>query len=52
LGSVMLHDHITATKGLNMHKIEVEQLPEGRYLMQAKMDKEVHTKVVLIVRSN
>jgi hypothetical protein len=52
LGKVVFADKINAIKGLNTRTIDMSQVREGSYLVQVKTTQEVHTKVVVIMRSN
>ncbi|HZV70930.1 MAG TPA: ice-binding family protein [Saprospiraceae bacterium] len=49
LGQVMLSDKIDVRKGLNTNKIDVEKLAGGSYLIEIKSNKEMLTKVIVIL---
>jgi hypothetical protein len=50
LGQVIHTDQMNARIGLNTQKINISHLVEGSYLMQVKTKKEIHSKVVVILR--
>ncbi|MBK9983805.1 MAG: T9SS type A sorting domain-containing protein, partial [Saprospiraceae bacterium] len=50
LGQVMLSDKIDARKGPNTQKVNVSGIPEGSYLIEMKTEKEVYTKVIVVMR--
>jgi len=52
LGQDVLSDQINAHKGSNNHKIDVSKIPQGSYLMQVKSEREMYTKVVVIMRND
>jgi hypothetical protein len=51
LGQNILTDELSAQKGSNKYNIDVSKIPEGGYLMEMKTEKEVYTKVVVILRN-
>jgi hypothetical protein len=52
LGQTVLNSQINVLKGYNNLKIDVASLPEGNYLMDVKTGKEIHSKVIVIMRNN
>ena len=52
LGQVVQSKKINAIKGFNNLRVDLDNIQEGSYLMEIKTGKEIHTKVVLIMRSN
>ena len=48
-GQVLLGDKITAQKGANSYMINVSELPKGSYLVQVKTEKELLTKVIIVL---
>jgi Secretion system C-terminal sorting domain len=49
LGQVILSDQIVVQKGLNRRTIDIDRLPGGSYLMEVRSEKEMLTKVVVIM---
>jgi len=49
LGQVVLSDKINARKGLNSVEIDISQVAEGSHLVRLKTEKELHTKVIVIM---
>ena len=52
LGQVVLRDKINARIGLNSVKIDVSRASEGSHLVEVKTEKEVHTKVIVIMEND
>ncbi len=50
LGQVTLKDKSIVHKGFNTQRINVENLPNGPYLIQVKTGMEILTKLVAILR--
>ena len=50
LGQAVLSDKISAHKGFNTREIDISQIHKGSYLIQVKTEKEIHTKVIVIMR--
>ncbi len=50
LGQVVLTEQSIARTGMNTQKIDVTNLVEGSYLIQVKTKKEIHSKVIVILR--
>ncbi|MEP6796243.1 MAG: T9SS type A sorting domain-containing protein, partial [Saprospiraceae bacterium] len=49
LGQVILSDRIVVQKGLNTRTIDIDRIPGGSYLMEVKSEKEMLTKVIVIM---
>jgi hypothetical protein len=52
LGQEIFSDQINAAKGFNAQRIDISLIPEGTYLVRVKTEKELHTKVVVIMRND
>lgn len=52
LGQAVLSDKISAHKGFNTREIDISQIHKGSYLIQVKTEKEIHTKVIVIMRND
>ncbi|MDQ3015438.1 MAG: T9SS type A sorting domain-containing protein, partial [Bacteroidota bacterium] len=52
LGQVVMEDQIEVQKGINSHKIDISNLPDGTYLIQVKTEKEIHTKTLVIIQND
>ncbi len=51
LGQIVLSDKIQAVKGFNSRKLDVSHLPEGGYLMQVVAEKEMRTKILVLLQN-
>jgi len=51
LGQNVMSEELSAHKGSNKYNIDVSKIPEGGYLMEMKTEKEVYTKIVVILRN-
>jgi len=51
LGQVSLNDKLTAHQGYNAEKIDISRIPDGSYLMEVKTDREIYTKMVVVLRN-
>ncbi|HZV67893.1 MAG TPA: T9SS type A sorting domain-containing protein [Saprospiraceae bacterium] len=51
LGQVSLIDKINARDGYNAEKIDIAHVPDGSYLMEVKTDRDIYTKMVVILRN-
>jgi len=49
LGQVILYDKINARTGLNSVEIDISLVSEGSHLVKLKTEKELHTKVIVIM---
>jgi hypothetical protein len=49
LGQEIMVDKMDARKGFNARKIDISKVPDGSYLMQIKSEKEMYSKVVVIL---
>jgi hypothetical protein len=52
LGQVVLTENFNALKGSNTHTVDVSRIHEGSYMMQVKSEREMYSKVVVILRNN
>ncbi|MGB4848552.1 MAG: T9SS type A sorting domain-containing protein, partial [Saprospiraceae bacterium] len=51
LGQVIYSHQMNAARGFNAQRIDITLIPEGTYLVRVKTEKELHTKIVVIMRN-
>ena len=51
LGQAVLREKMNVRRGYNARQIDASSLPNGSYLMQIKSDREMYTRIIVILRN-